>query len=89
MVVVTEVPRDIRDRQVMHLAANVNHVLDYDALKEVNVDLTQELLHLELAAMLYCSTSSTQEGNPPFPDGYTQSKWMSEKLVIQKWWDLR
>jgi hypothetical protein len=83
VVVVTEIPRDIRYRQVIHLAANVNHVLDYDALKEVNVDLTQELLHLELAPMLYCSTSSTQEGKPPFPDGYTQSKWMSERLVIK------
>lgn len=83
VVVVTEVPRDVRYRQVVHLAANVDHVLGYDALKEVNVDLTQKLLHLELAPMLYCSTSSTQEGKPPFPDGYTQSKWVSEKLVIE------
>jgi long-subunit acyl-CoA synthetase (AMP-forming) len=82
VVVATEVPRNIRYRQVVHLAANVNHVLGYDALKEVNVGLTQQLLHLELAPMLYCSTSSTQEGKPPFPDGYTQSKWMSEKLVV-------
>lgn len=83
VVVVTEIPRDIKYLQVIHLAAKVNHVLGYDALKEVNVDWTRELLRLKLAPMLYCSTSNTQDGKPPFPDGYTQSKWMCERDVIE------
>jgi acyl-coenzyme A synthetase/AMP-(fatty) acid ligase len=81
--VVTEIPQDITYRQVVHLAAKVDHVLGFDALKDVNVDWTLKLLHLKLAPMLYCSTSSTQEGKPPFPDGYTQSKWICEKYVIE------
>jgi acyl-coenzyme A synthetase/AMP-(fatty) acid ligase len=83
VVVVTEIPQDIEYLQVVHLAAIVNHVLGYDALKEVNVDWTRELLHCMMAPMLYCSTSSTQDGKPPFTDGYTQSKWMCEKDVIE------
>lgn len=83
VVVVTEVPLDRKYRSVIHLAANVNHVLDYKALKHDNVDLTEKLLRWRLAPMLYCSTSSTRKGHAPFADGYTQSKWKSEQMVVR------
>jgi thioester reductase-like protein len=80
--------RDIRDvsleleyRLIIHLAANVNHVLGYRALRRDNVELTESLLRLGLAPMLYCSTLGTRDRNPPFTDGYTQSKWVGEQMA--------
>lgn len=81
--VATEVPMDLKYRQVVHLAAKVDHIQDYHSLKEANVTLTEQLLCLRLAPMLYCSTSSTLQGKPPFQDGYTQSKWVSEQMVLR------
>lgn len=81
--VFTEVPLDLAYCRVIHLAAKVDHIQDYLSLKEANVTLTEQLLCLRLAPMLYCSTSSTRQGQPPFQDGYTQSKWISEQMVLR------
>ena len=81
VMVVTEVPLEYEYKAVYHLAAEVNHVLDYNSLKASNVDLTADLLRLRLAPMVYSSTVSTRQGTPPFADGYTQAKWVSEQMV--------
>ena len=65
-VVIVEMPTTVNHtyRQVVHLAANMD-----------NVKFTEDLLSLQLAPFLFCWTSSTQNGKPPFLDGYTQSKY--------------
>ena len=73
VLVVTEVPTGLKYRSIIHCAANVDHIKGYNALKADNVDLTANLLRLRLAPMIYCSTISTQNRQPPFHDGYTQS----------------
>ncbi|CAB9502750.1 Domain-containing protein [Seminavis robusta] len=83
VLVVTSVPKERKYWYVIHLAANVNHVLGYRALKADNVDMTEYLLRLRVAPMIYCSSMSTREGTAPFPDGYTQSKWVSEQMVLR------
>lgn len=83
VLVVTIIPVDLKYRQIIHLAANVDHLKGYKALKADNVDLTEHILRLRLAPMLYCSTSGTKEGKPPYKDGYTQTKYESEQLVLR------
>lgn len=83
VLVVTKVPTALRYRQVIHLAAQVDHIRSYESLYQDNVQLTEDLLRLRLAPFLFCSTSSTQQGQAPFTDGYTQSKFVSEQLVLK------
>jgi len=83
VLVTTQVPSNYKFHQVIHLAACVDQIQSFESLHGTNVQFTKDLLSLELAPMLFCSTSSTQSGTAPFSDGYAQSKYVSEQLVLK------
>lgn len=49
VIIATEVPVDLDYRQIIHLAAQVDHLKSYAAPKKPNVDFTEDLLRLRLA----------------------------------------
>jgi hypothetical protein len=86
VLVVTEVPMELKYRQVVHLSAKVDHIQGCHSLKEAKVAFTERLLRLKLAPLLLCSTSSTRQGHPRFqmailrPSGKAK-KWYGGALV--------
>lgn len=88
---------------IIHTAAHINHLYNYEKLKKENTDATASLLELAFSKkpklFTYISTVSaiadmkngqyaedfpqTTPTSTEIPDGYSQSKWTSEKLLTQ------
>lgn len=89
---------------IIHAAANIHHIYDYDQLKSTNVEGTLELLKIagsrkpKLFNLISTVSAIADKNGAGFyseqfphaiptsldiPDGYSQTKWSSEKLLTE------
>jgi thioester reductase-like protein len=74
---------------IYHNGAWVNHLMNYQTLKTVNVNSTVELLKLSITRntipipFFYISTfmGNLTHKVPPFNSGYLETKWVSEQIL--------
>ncbi|KAH3745124.1 long-chain fatty-acid-CoA ligase FadD9 [Pelomyxa schiedti] len=82
-----------RTKFIYHIAADVNHIAPYSSLRKGNVIGTCSALHLRdlsCSDMVHVSSASVANSEGLLPldnicskNGYTQSKWVAEKIVSQ------